>query len=414
MHQKGINQEITQRMNQTLILKELRRFGVCSRAQLAESTGLTQTSVTYIMRDFLRKGLVREVGLLEAQKGRRSIGVSIEKSAYRVIGIRLSRKYYKIAVFDLTGETLQCDQFAITPQEDINDLIAKICAQVNLICERGGSEKYLAVGVAIPGPFISKRNEIAVLTGAEEWRGVNIQQAFEKWIRLPVYLEHDSNAGAFSQMWHLGSQYRSGTLIYYSIGQGIGSGIIIDGQIYHGATGIAGEIGHTCIDINGPQCICGNRGCLDMYASSTALINSINEDYRRENLPPISLNELEEMLRRGDEICIRNFKKLCGYVGHSIINLINIINPDIVIIGDEIPAKAPELMHEMIQDVVWQGILPQLRENLKLIVNDGARDDILIGAGIVAINNVFERPHVFFPSADEAPDLPADGLTLSK
>lgn len=400
MHQKGINQEITQRMNRTFILKDLRRSGVCSRAQLAENSGLTQASVAYIMKEFLRWGLVRETGLLEAQKGRRSIGVSIDKSCYRVIGIRLSRKYYKIAVLNLAGELLESDKFSIPSAVDINDVIAKMCTQVEAICSRNSNEKYLAVGVALPGPFISKRNEIAALIGAEEWRGVNIKKAFEQRISLPVFLEHDSNAGAFSQMWHLGNQYHSGTLIYYSIGQGIGTGIIIDGQVYHGAMGIAGEIGHTCVDINGARCICGNRGCLDLYASSAALLNNINEDYRAQNMPAVTLVQVEELLRCGDEVCIRNFKKMCEYIGYSIINLVNLINPDIVVIGDEIPAMAPELVREMVSDVVWKSILPQLRDSLKLIVNTEARDDILAGAGIVAINKVFEQPEDFFCAAE--------------
>lgn len=400
MHQKGINQEITQRMNRTLILKDLRRSGVCSRAQLAENSGLTQASVAYIMKEFLRWGLVRETGLLEAQKGRRSIGVTIDKSRYRVVGIRLSRKYYKIAALDLTGELLESKEFSITSAEDINDVISRICAQVEVICSRNSDEIYLAVGVALPGPFISKRNEIAALIGAEEWRGVNIKKAFEQRLSLPVFLEHDSNAGAFSQMWNLGNQYQSGTLIYYSIGQGIGTGIVIDGEIYHGAMGIAGEIGHTCIDINGAKCICGNRGCLDLYASSAALLNNINEDYRKQDKPPVTLAQVEELLRQKDEVCIRNFEKICKYIGYSIVNLVNLINPDIVVIGDEIPAIAPELTREMVSDVVWKSILPQLRDSLKLIVNTEARDDILAGAGIIAINKVFEQPGDFFGMAE--------------
>lgn len=180
----------------------------------------------------------------------------------------------------------------------------------------------------------------------------------------------------------------------------IGTGIVIDGEIYHGAMGIAGEIGHTCIDINGAKCICGNRGCLDLYASSAALLNNINEDYRKQDKPPVTLAQVEELLRQKDEVCIRNFEKICKYIGYSIVNLVNLINPDIVVIGDEIPAIAPELTREMVSDVVWKSILPQLRDSLKLIVNTEARDDILAGAGIIAINKVFEQPGDFFGMAE--------------
>lgn len=395
MLHKGINQDITQELNRSLLLKNLRKEGNCSRAHLAELTGLKQATVTNIMKDFIYWGLVDETGFLNGHKGRRSIGVSINNEKYRTFGIRLSRKYYKIGVFDLSGHLVEDIKVTIPHHPDTQKIIDEMCSAANQYIQKYSSYEFLAVGIALPGPFIAKKNKIALLVGAEEWEDINIKECFEKELKLPVFLEHDSNAGAFSHMWDLKDSYHSEILIYFSVGPGIGAGIIIDNELYTGTLGIAGEIGHTSIDVHGLPCPCGNRGCLDLYASSTALLQNINQAMGRNNGSLLTLTEVTGLIAQNDPVCIKCFTEACEYLGYSIANVVNMINPDIIIIGDEMSKIAPKLMEDIIKTAVKSRILPELWDNLTIEISKGKKDAMLTGAAIVAINHIFENPGLF-------------------
>ena len=119
--------------------------------------------------------------------------------------------------------------------------------------------------MAIPGPFIKQEGKIAVLTETAGWGNMAFKEELEKHFSYPVFMEHDANAGAYAQIWYDKTIDKNSSLIYVAIGQGVGAGIVYHGEIIKGELGIAGEIGHTTINYDGPRCECGNRGCLEKY-----------------------------------------------------------------------------------------------------------------------------------------------------
>ncbi len=394
---KGINQDTIQEWNRSLLLKELRKKGICSRAHLAKLSELKQATVTNIMKDFIDWELVAETGLLSGNKGRRSIGLTINREKYRVFGLQISRKFYKIGVFDLAGHQLDTVIKDIPKHPDVSSVLRNMCTVIHDFEKTYAGYSFLALGVALPGPFISSKNRIALLVGGEEWAGINIKEDLEKELDFPVFLEHDANAGAFTHMWRLKDAYQHQVLVYISVGPGIGAGIIMDNKIYTGALGIAGEIGHTSIDVNGRHCSCGNRGCLDLYASTTALAEAVNAAYGRKGDGQLTLQDIRQMLQKKDEICLEHFTDVCRYIGYCIVNMINTINPDIIIIGDEISNMLPDLTQEIIHAVVKERILPELHDSISITVSRDEDNVILTGAAIVAINAIFENPETYMP-----------------
>ncbi|HBD01694.1 MAG TPA: ROK family protein [Lachnoclostridium sp.] len=392
---RGINQDVTQEMNRSLLLKSLRREGVCSRAHLASLTGLKQATVTNIMKDFLNWGIVKEVGFLNGSKGRRSIGVSINPDGYRVIGVRLARKHYSVGLFDLTGKQIVKERVDFEPEKQpgAEEILNQIVGRMRLLIQQYGKDSVLAAGLAVPGPFIAKKSRIALITGADIWKDIELKAFFEREMDIPVFLEHNANAGAYAHMWDLKEAYHDDILVYIAAGQGIGAGIVMNGRIYEGALGTSGEIGHMTIDRNGKPCACGNRGCLERYASSLELVCTVYGE--RAGMKGCNFEDLEKQIRSGDTAYTEHYRRACESLGVGIINIVNIINPDRIIIGDDMARPNPELMEKTVRETVQKGILPDVFDELTLSISAYQGDPILTGAAIVAIDRVFDSPGQF-------------------
>ncbi len=392
---RGMNQDLTQELNRSLILKNLRREGMCSRAHLAGLTGLKQATVTNIMKDLLDAELVREVGFLNGSKGRRSIGVSINADKYRVIGARLARKHYSVGLYDLSGGLITENRVDFRPEErlDAQMILARIADDMHALMKRHKKDKVLAAGMAVPGPFIAKKNRIALITGADIWKDVDLKAFFDAEMEIPVFLEHNANAGAYAHMWDLKTDYQDDILIYIAAGQGIGAGIIMNGKIYEGALGTSGEIGHMTIDRNGKVCACGNRGCLERYASSLELVREVYGD--RAGTPGCNFEDVERRIGAGDPECVEAYRRACESLGIGIISLVNVLNPDRIIIGDDMAFPDPVLMETVVRETVKKGVLKDVWEELRLSVSMYEGDAILRGAAIVAIDQIFDNPGAF-------------------
>jgi predicted NBD/HSP70 family sugar kinase len=392
---RGINQDVTQEMNRSLLLKSLRREGVCSRAHLASLTGLKQATVTNIMKDFLNWGIVKEVGFLNGSKGRRSIGVSINPDGYRVIGVRLARKHYSVGLFDLTGKQIVKERVDFDPEKQpgAEEILNQIVGRMRLLIQQYGKDSVLAAGLAVPGPFIAKKSRIALITGADIWKDIELKAFFEREMDIPVFLEHNANAGAYAHMWDLKEAYHDDILVYIAAGQGIGAGIVMNGRIYEGALGTSGEIGHMTIDRNGKPCACGNRGCLERYASSLELLKTVYGE--RAGMEGCSFEDLEKQIKSGDTAYTEHYRRACESLGVGIINIVNVINPDRIIIGDDMARPNPELMEKTVRETVQKGILPDVFDELTLSISAYQGDPILTGAAIVAIDRVFDSPGQF-------------------
>lgn len=388
---QGINQDIIQKFNRSLVISLLRKEGTCSRVQLAQTTGLKQATVTNIISDFINWNFVKEVGLLNGSKGRRSIGIAINTDTYRVIGVRLARKYYSVGLFDLTGKMHKLQRVSTSLDDQPEKIFFNIKKMIKTFLDDSQSYMILSIGVAIPGPFIQQEGRIGLMSEAKGWENIFIKKELEDLYHIPVILEHDANAGVYTQQWHLLGASECDVLIYVAVGQGIGAGIMIDGKVLKGSLGTAGEIGHTCIDFNGSKCSCGNTGCLEKYCSSIAFTNAVNQTLVKK----MTFEQITELTKQNDSVCIQKFTEACEFLGIGIVNLINHFNPDMIILGDEMSHVNPELMYETVCKTVKSRVIPEVWRKLKIEVSNIAHDSILHGAAIVAINEVFENPSSF-------------------
>lgn len=395
---KGKNSEDVQEMNRSLIVKLIRKYGVCSRAQLTKATGLKQASITKIIASLIQLGIVSEVGIVEGKKGRRSIGITINSNMYKVIGVKLARKSFSVGLYDISGveykvqsESLSMSQGSKIALERMKAVIADFLRD---------QDDVVAIGVAIPGPFLKDKGKIVLITEFPGWENVNLQEEFYKEFSIPVFVEHDANAGALAEWWFTENIHNTGVMVYFLASEGIGAGIISEGQLFTGSQGIAGEVGHMSIDYNGRKCSCGSYGCLEMYCSTLALKKDVKSnltDYPDSVLnqgKEISVDNIFVAMEQGDELAIKMVRQAGLYMGYGIVNLVSVYNPNCIIISD-IMFRGGEVLLNAIHEAIKPRLHPSLYENLTIKLSKFSNDPILYGAAALATDQFLKKPTSF-------------------
>ncbi len=394
---KGRNADYLMQANRSLVLQILARNNICTRARIAEETGLKQATITNIITEMIQLGVVREVGIVEGKRGRRSIGIELAAEKIEVIAVKLGHVSYSIGLFDLKGTMIEHQEERFRAEEEQNPACAlrKIKERIWELLKREGN-KIHAVGIAVPGPFLRKPGRIALMTQFPGWDKLDLNEEFLKEFPVPVFIEHGANAGALAE-WRYGKYRRNqGCLVNFLAGEGVGAGIVVDGEIFAGSRGIAGEIGHISLDINGEKCDCGNRGCMELYCSALSLVKHTMEELPK--YPQSSLNKLESIryfdifngAEAGDALCLEMVKQAGFYMGCGIAAVINIYDPDVVIISDAM-SKGGALLLEEVKKTVKERIIDVLYENITIDYTDFSVNQILYGAAVVAIDRLLSN-----------------------
>lgn len=399
---QGKNQDDLQKLNRSLVMRLIHKLGVCSRAQLAKRSGLTKASITGITQLLIDAGVVKEVGLIDGAKGRRSIGLSLCLEHYLCIGIRLTRKDVRGGLFDVAGELYAEARRQIpensTPQdamELIKDIIEKLLA-------KGDGRKVLGIGLAVPGPVIYDEDVIAYMSAFPGWQNVSIKKELFEAFGIPVLLEHDGVCFALSEWWERDSQdYRM--MICVLVGQGVGAGIVENGRPIRGALGCAGEMGHMSLDVHGPRCDCGNFGCLEKYASTLALEKCMAEALESRPDHPLygrapGYREILMAVREGDALATQLFTQAVTYLGYGIVNMVNLLNPDIVVVTDSL-AECDQLMQEVLERTVKSRLSEKILSRTKLVVKPSTEYLAMQAATSLIMDMFLSSPIASEPSA---------------
>ncbi|WP_336771190.1 ROK family protein [Paenibacillus sp. MMO-58] len=360
---------------------------MCTRAELTQESGLNQSTITNIINELINGGLVVETGVIEGKKGRRSIGIRLNNEPFKVVGIRLSRKSITVALYDLGGKEYGSKQVSIRNLEGSDTAFAKMKGLIAEIIEPC-KETVKAIGNATPGPLFRSEGRIALMTEFPGWEKINIQDELNREFGLPVYIEHDAKAGALAHWWFSEPHLDHGVMVYVAAGQGVGAGIVVDGKVYRGTLGMAGEIGHMSIDYNGPLCECGHKGCLELYCSTTALLKKLHKEHS-------ALPSVWKAVQKEDSATVEAVRSVSWFLGFGLVNIINTFNPDRIIIGDEL-SNAGELVLQTIREVIDSNALPVVSSRVTLELASPAVDDILVGAATTAIDSLLTQPSVLF------------------
>ncbi len=392
---KGRNSDYVQQANRSLVLQILARNDVCTRSRIADETGLKHATITNIITEMIQLGIVREVGIVEGKRGRRSIGIELAAEKIEVVAVKLGHVSYSIGLFDLKGKMLEVHEAKFHLEEkDPRGALNKIKQEIWALLKKE-KDKVYAVGIAVPGPFLKKSGTIALMTQFPGWDKINLNKEFLEEFPVPVFIEHGANAGALAE-WRYGKYRRTqGVLVNFLAGEGIGAGIVSDGHVFGGSRGIAGEIGHISLNINGERCDCGNRGCMELYCSALSFVRHTVEalpaypDSCLNGIENITYLEIFKGAEKGDKLCVDMVKETGFYMGCGIAAVVNIYDPDVIIISDAM-SKGGDLLLNEIKKTVKDRVLDILYEKITIDYTDFSVNQILYGAAVVAIEQLLD------------------------
>ena len=387
--------------NRSRIVKHLYHNGISSRAQIAKALELTPAAITKITARLIEAGMIEETGDLEGSKNRRSIGLKLNTTHFRIIGIKFARSLVQIGVFDLCGNTLSFENLPTVCDNTINDSIVTIHQRVEQLLDNDPS--IVSIGMAVPGPYLRNVGRTAVVSNMQGWRKINFIDEFATAFRVPVFIEQDARAGALAHYLFDPSVHADDNLAYYLVGEGVGLGVIDNGRLINGFLGAATEIGHISVDVNGKPCDCGNIGCLERYCSANAIHERLNE---QPSIVPgceamthaQACTALFAKAAAGDKAAMDLTSEVARYIGYGAVNIINAFNPTHIVLGDIISQAGQPLLDE-VKKVVRERTIPEVGHDTKITLSNLPTDATVSGAAAVAITNFLEHPSMFFDVA---------------
>lgn len=390
----GNNTSDLTEMNRSAIVRILQQKEICTRAEIAKIMGLTQASITKLVAYLIDMRIVSEVGIVKGNGNRRSIGIRLNAEQNLVIGIKFSRHVFAIGVFDISGKDYRQQETEFSLDDDPAEVLKDMKHQVNELLKE--FPKVVAIGLAVPGPYLRKEGHIAMVTRMHSWQYVNFVEEFKDAFDKPVFIEQDANAGALAEWWFGNHNRPLNSLAYFLVGEGVGSGIVDHDRLLLGNLGIASEIGHISIDYKGPVCECGNRGCLELYCSTSAFLTRaeielpelFNKSYENRQE---ACTRVFDAARNGDIKAKKLIEEIAKYIGYGCVTLINAYDPEEIVIGDSM-AAAGDLLLPTINEIVKSRILPAIGSRVKIEISKLSFDPTLYGAAAIATDRVLRKP----------------------
>jgi len=375
---------------------DLIRFtpGGIARAGIAKQIGLSRAAVSTIVNDLIETGIIRNTEQRTKTSGRPRTLLEIDPDAGYIAGIDMGATHMRVVLTDFSAKAIAEKEISIDIAKGPDFCIAQTNELLeNLLLENDLSlPKLAAIGVGVPGPIDSEAGMVIAPPIMPGWDRFPIRQTLEKLWGRPVSVNNDAELGALGE-WVYGAGRGMRDLAYIKVGSGIGAGLLIDGRIYRGSTGSAGEIGHLTMDNDGPLCTCGNRGCLEAFSGGHAIAKRALEAVQAGKRTQLSQMKPDDLTakdvaaaaRRGDLVAQQVMAEAGEHLGVAMAGLVNIFNPDIIVVGGGV-AQIGDLFLEPIRRTVTQRSLPAAADSVRITTAVLGRRSSSLGAVVQALS----------------------------
>lgn len=369
-------------INKQIVLNYVRDRAPISRAEIARETELHRSTVSVITDELLADGLIIGIGAGDSTGGRKPTLYRLKTDVPVAIGIDLTPRITTIAVADLAGNLLEKESFSTSP--DIEFMTEQIVERAKRFAAKH-SEYGLDIGMSVPGLVDQKLGKIFHIPYFD-WRDWDICQRLESETGLSVTVENDANATALAELWFGQEKVRkTDTFVMVLIGEGIGTGIIFDGQVYRGEKGAGGEFGHMIAGDNAPvDCSCGSRECWEAYASEKAIIARYKRLLEQDDLKQngMEISAIVELAVNGEKHAAEALKETAKYLGNGISNLIVGLSPQVVVVSGPI-TKAWHLFEAELYRVAERSVLAGLPPTVLMPSSLGDSPTLIGAVGLV-------------------------------
>ena len=381
--------------NTSLMLRHLWEARELSRAELSRRTGMARSTISLIVHELMELGLVRESHLAPSGGGRPPIVLQFEDDRNRILGVELGHDQVSVIVTNLRGRTLDYRSRPHDVHNDPKGTLALIAELAKKALAQSGKAPLAGIGLAIPAPVDMTDPDRLAPRILQQWQGHRPGQMLVETFQVPVFIDNEANLGALAEGWWGAGQGVS-TFAYIRADDGVGAGFVVDGSIYRGATGIAGEIGHTAIDSSGPRCRCGLSGCLEAMVGQAAILSRTRERLAA-SVPSVLVPEDLDMhrvigaARKGDALAREVVEEAGRYLGVATANLLNLMNPSLVVFGGSL-RRAGELALEPMRQAIRERALWTSVDQADVVGGELGEEDVALGAATMVLQALLEDP----------------------
>ena len=395
--QRTGNLKLIQELNRSIILKTIRHYGPISRSEIAKRNKISPTTVTAAVRELLQEGLVREDSVGTSSGGRKPILIRFSPESGFIIGVAITNSSIEIAEMNLEAKVCKQKIFPVRNLRGelvINYLLKSIG---RFLEEYSDLKKCIGISIISPG-IIDVDKGIIYENTKLKLKDIPLKEMVEKKFKLKTWLENDANAIALAEK-QFGDYKKYKNLVYVTIGDGVGAGIVINGSIFRGSSGGTGEVGHASIDRNGIYCDCGNRGCLENYVSWPVIysktLSSVSQGKHtmmvkiaKGDINRITPSIFRAALKKDDQLAKEITKEVAGYLATGIVNLVNLLNPNIIILGGKV-AYDNHFLLSRVKKLVFKQALAILTDKLEICPTSLGEDFRMIAATTIPLQEIF-------------------------
>jgi N-acetylglucosamine repressor len=383
-------------------LQLIKDNGPISRASIARITGMSRSTSSLIVDHLIKSGLVVETGKDESTGGRKPILVRLNHEAGLAIGVKIERDQIIAAVVDLRGEALARLAEPVPERGRPGAYVTALGTVVRrlLDAERSGeNRRILGVGIGMSG-LVDSEAGVSLESSIINWKNMNLRETLQGEFGLPVYVENDVNTLAIGEKW-LGLGKAMENFLCVTIGRGVGVGVIIGGALYRGNHHGAGEFGHTKVSDSpeAPLCSCGRRGCVEAFASNPAILEWVRgrlaagEASALADADParLTMDRVLRAARDGDALALAAYARAGRYLGYGVANLINLFDPEAVIVGGEGTVAGLFILPEMEKAIAENAVYGLDRHVRRVPLT--FEDDLWVrGVATLVVREVFRIP----------------------
>ncbi|WP_130860694.1 ROK family transcriptional regulator [Gracilibacillus phocaeensis] len=390
--------KLIQELNRSIILETIRKYGPISRSEIAKKNDLSPTTVTSAVTELIHDGYVNEGGTGVSSGGRRPILLQFSPDNHFLIGVSIS--YSKITIADINLEA-EINIKKIYPTKGYTGaVLVNYLLQLleDFYATQQDHRQCVGISIIIQGVVDAKKgivhyNPVLLL------EDVYLRDSVEQHFQLTTWLENDTNAYVLAEK-QFGHFQEVENLIYITIGEGVGSGVIVNHSLSRGESGGAGEFGHTSIDLNGRPCRCGNKGCLENYISWPVTANKIMKEieagratllasYLTEHKSFITPSEFVEAINTGDELAVEINYEIATYLSAGVVNLVHLFNPEVIILGGDVTNQNP-ILYACLKDMVKERSLKTLYKDISITSSSLGKEFEMVGAASVLLQDKFQ------------------------
>ena len=398
------DQSLVREINLSVIMNHLRTNAPISRAALAEATGLNKTTVSSLVNELIERQFVQEVGLTSQNTGRPAVLLKLDPAVGFIVSCEIGVDFILVVCTDFSPKIIWRQEEHIDPiigKRAILDRALVILHQaIEIGCPLCGT--LLGVAVGVPG-LVDQLSGVLLFAPNLGWKDLAIRSILYESFKEPLFVDNEANFAALGEH-YFGAAQGYNEMLYISAGVGLGGGIVHDGRVFSGVTGVGAEFGHMTVDPDGEVCMCGNQGCWETQVSQQALFRNIWGRLDRGDISrltdmtggrhaSLTVPLVMDAARSGDIVAVDALETIGHHLGVGIASLVNILNPELVVFGG-ILSLAGEFLMPVIEQELNQRALKWNREAMKLVLAKHGSDACVMGGVAAVYQAILTQPDI--------------------